>query len=92
MEQDEIALPLARADMVERERVEPFGEPGQLVIMRREQATAAIDVVHRLDDRPGDGETIICGRAAPDLVENDEAVLGRLGEDRRRLDHLHHEG
>ena len=41
VEQDQIALPFARADMVERQRVEPVGEPRQLVIMGREQGAAA---------------------------------------------------
>ena len=40
VEEDEVALPLARADMVERQAVEPAGEAGELVIMGREQGAA----------------------------------------------------
>ena len=73
VQQHEIALPLARADVVQRQRVEPVGEPRQLVIMGREQAAAADLVVHRLDHRPGDREPVIGRGAAADLVEDDEA-------------------
>ena len=40
VEQDQIALPFARADVVERQSVEPSGEPRQLVIMGREEGPA----------------------------------------------------
>ena len=60
--------------------------------MGREQAAAAALVVDRLDHRPGDGEAVIGRGAAADLVEDDEAARRRLGEDRRGLDHLDHEG
>ena len=40
VEQHEIALPLARADVVQRQGVEPPREPRQLVIMGREQRPA----------------------------------------------------
>jgi hypothetical protein len=60
--------------------------------MGGEEAAAAVDVMNRLDDRPGDGEPVIGGGAAPDLVEDHEAALGRLRQDRGGLDHLDHEG
>ena len=49
-------------------------------------------VVHRLDHRPGNRQPVISRCAAPDLVEDDQAARRRLGKDRRRLDHLDHEG
>ena len=60
--------------------------------MRGEQGAAAIDVVEPLDAGLGDGEAVVGRRAAADLVEDDEAALARLVEDRRRLDHFDHEG
>ena len=62
------------------------------MIMGGEQGPALRLVVHRLDHRPGDGEPVIGRGAAADLVEDDETARCRLGEDRRRLDHLDHEG
>ncbi len=60
--------------------------------MGGEQAAAAIAVVDRLGHRPGDGEPVIGRGAAPDLVEDNEALRARLGEDGGGLDHLDHEG
>src|SRR3546814_8893318 len=85
---DLVALPLARADMVERERGQRFGEPRQLMVMRCEEATAFVHLMHRLDHRPGERKPVIGRGAAPDLVQYDEALRGRLREDRRGLDHL----
>ena len=68
------------------------GEAGQLVEMGGEQSAAAVGIVEPLDAGLRDGEAVIGRRAASDLVEDDEAALGRLIEDRRRLDHLDHEG
>ena len=45
-----------------------------------------------LDAGPGDREAVEGRRAAADLVEDDQRTRGRLIEDRRRLDHLDHEG
>jgi hypothetical protein len=78
--------------MVERKRLEPLGEPRELMIMGREQAAAAVAVVDRLDNRPGDGEPVIGGRAAADLVEDHEAARAGLAQDGGGLDHLDHEG
>ena len=48
--------------------------------------------VQVLQHRPGDGQPVEGGRAAPDLVEDHQAALRRLVEDCRRLGHLDHEG
>src|SRR3546814_2268894 len=64
--------------MVERERVQCFGEPRQLVIVRCKEAAAFVDLMHRLDHRPGEREPVVGRGAAPDLVEDDEALRGRL--------------
>ena len=84
VEQDEVALPFARADVVQRQAVEPPGEPRQLMIMGREQGPAFDLVVHRLDHRPGDREPVVGRGAAPDLVEDDEAVRASPGRGSRR--------
>ena len=68
------------------------GERGQLVVMRREQGAAAIDLVQMLERRPGDRQPVIGRGAAADLVEDDKGVGAGLVEDRRGLDHLDHEG
>ena len=60
--------------------------------MRGEQRARTVLLVQMFDRRPGDGEAVEGRGAAADLVENDEAPLRRLIEDRRRLHHLDHEG
>ena len=84
VEKDQIAFPLARADVVKRQAVEPSGEPGQLVIMGGEQSPALDLVVHRLDHRPGDREPVIGRGAAADLVEDDQAAGASPGRGSRR--------
>ena len=73
-------------------RAEPVAERGQLVIVRGEQAAAAIDLVQMLDRRPGDRETVEGRGAAADLVEDDQRARAGLVQDRGGLDHLDHEG
>src|SRR3546814_12087007 len=81
VQEDEVALPLARPDMMQGQRVEPFGKPRQFMIMGGEQAARAAHVVDRLKHRPGDRQSVIGGRAAPDLVKDHERSRSRLGED-----------
>ncbi len=78
--------------MVQRQRIQPIGQPRQLMIMGREQGPRLDLVMHRLDHRPGDRQPVIGRRAAADLVEDHQAVGRCLGEDRRGLDHFDHEG
>ena len=72
--------------------VELLAERRQLVVVGREQRPAAIGRVQMLDRGPGDRQPVESGRAAADLVEDHQAALRRLIEDRRRLHHLDHEG
>src|SRR3546814_17526149 len=60
--------------------------------MVREQTAAAVHLAHRLDHRPVTLEPVVSRGAAPDLIEDHEASVRRLREDRRGLDHLDHEG
>src|SRR3546814_16849426 len=55
VEQHQVALPLTRADLVERERGQRFGEPRQPMIMRCEEATAFVHLMNRLDHQPETG-------------------------------------
>src|SRR5579884_3361562 len=56
VQKHEVSLPLAGADVVKREAVEPSCEPRQLMIVGREQGPATDLVVHGFDHRPGDRE------------------------------------
>jgi hypothetical protein len=58
----------------------------------REQRPAAVGVVQGLGAGPGDGQAVIGGGAAADLVEDHQRARACLGEDGGGLDHLHHEG
>ena len=68
------------------------GERGQLVVVRREQRAAAVDLVQMLERRPGDRQAVEGRGAAADLVEDHKAARPGLVQDRRGLDHLDHEG
>src|SRR3546814_7982089 len=92
MQQDKIALPFPRTDMVKRERIKFFGEPRQLMIVRSKEATASVDLMHSLHHGPGKRKPVIGRRAAPDFIQNDEAPLGCLTENRGGFDHFDHEG
>ena len=64
----------------------------QLVIMRGEESFGVGVSQQIFHHRPGDGEAVKCGRAAPDFIEQHKTA-GRGGvENRRRFGHLHHEG
>ena len=60
--------------------------------MRREKRARPVHLMQMFDRRPGDGKPVEGRRAASDLVEDDEGTRAGLIEDRRRLDHFHHEG
>ena len=92
VQEDDIALPLLDPHGVASQIRELRCQRRELVIMRREEGAAAVDVVEMLDRGPGDREPVEGRGAAADLIENDERALGRLVEDRRGLDHLDHEG
>jgi len=55
----------------------------------RPRPDAAVDI---LQHRPRDGQPVIGGGAAPDLVQDQQRARRCLVQDRRRLDHLCHEG
>src|SRR5260370_3728123 len=90
MQKDDVTLPFLDAHRVAGERREFGGERGQLVVMRREESAAAVDLVQILKSGPGDREAAEGRGAAADLVENDKGTRARLLQDRRGLDHLDH--
>ena len=47
-------------------------EARQLMIMGGEQGAGAVDLMQMLKRRPGDGQAIIGGGAAADLIQNDK--------------------
>ena len=60
--------------------------------MRGEQSATLIGVVQMLRRRPGDGEAVEGGGAAPDLIQDHEGAFAGLPQDGGGLDHLRHEG
>ena len=92
VQKDDVVLPLLDPHRVAGEQGELGGECRQLVVMRRKEGAAAVDLVQVLEGRPRDREAVEGRRTAPDLVQDDQAPGRRLIEDRRGLDHLDHEG
>jgi len=88
-----LALPLLDPHRMAGGAADSFrGQRGQLVIMRREQRPAAIDLVQVFERRPGDRQPVKGRGAAADLVEDDKTLRPCLVQDRRGLDHLDHKG
>ena len=90
-EEDDLVVPLADGDVVVAQARHPRGEFGQLVVVRSEEGLRTDLVVEVLDDAPREREAVEGARAAPNLIEDDEAAGGGVVEDVRRLAHLHHE-
>lgn len=91
-EEDDLLVPLLHGDVVVLHGAAALRERGDLVVVRGEEAAGTDMVVQVLGDAPGDAEAVEGGRAAADLVEDDEAALGGVVEDERGLVHLDHEG
>ena len=64
---------------------------GQLEIVGREQREAAILLGELVRDGPGERQAVEGRRAAPDLVDQHQALRRRAVEDVRGLGHLDHE-
>ena len=92
MQEDDAVIPFAHLHRIGRHAVQPFAQRHHLVIMGGEQSAAFVGLMQMLRRRPGDGQAVIGGGAAPDLVQYDQRFRRGLVEDRRRLHHLHHEG
>ncbi len=60
--------------------------------MGGEERLGAAVLVDEFDHGPGDGEAVVGGGAASDLVEQDERARGCGVEDGGGFRHLHHEG
>ena len=86
-------LPLAGGDVEVADSRQVRGQVHELVVMGGEDRFRPLGVVRDvLGHRPGDGEPIESGGAAPDLVEQDQAASRRVAQDVGRLLHLDHEG
>ena len=59
MQQYKITLILLRTHMVQRQRIQAFGQSRQLMIMGSEQATAAVGFMNAFNHRPRNGKAII---------------------------------
>ena len=70
MQEDDVAVMLADRDVVIFQVGERLGEPGQLVIMGREESPGAKlrGVMNILDDRPGNRQPVVRARSAADFV------------------------
>ena len=60
--------------------------------MRGEEGQGTDAVVQMLGDAPGDAQAVVGAGAAPDLVEDNEALRGGVMDDVGRFVHLHQEG
>ena len=92
VQEHDLFVPLANGDVEVAQARQSVGQLGQLVVMRREERLCANLVVQMLDDRPRQAQAVERARAAPDLVEYDQAPVGGIVENVRRLGHLNHEG
>ena len=92
MQENHGTLPFLYPHGAERQPIEFAREQREFMVVRREQRPAATGLVQLLHHRPGNGEAVEGCRAAPDLVEDHQRAFACLVQDRRRLDHLDHEG
>src|SRR5439155_22286374 len=67
---------------------------GELVIVRGEecQGLQLRSIMKVLEDGLRDADPVIGARAPTDLIEDQQAAWSGMGQDVRRLHHLHHEG
>src|SRR3954452_2618696 len=92
VEEDHASLPLASRDVDVRHPWQLPRDGGQLQVVSSEERPrpdAAVDV---LKHRPRDGQAIIGRGAATNFVQYEQRALCGLVQNRRRLDHLGHEG
>ena len=62
------------------------------MVVGREEGFGADAAVDVFDHGPGEGEAIVGGGAAPDLIEHNQAARGGGVEDHGGFSHLDHEG
>ena len=82
---------LDRVEVQVRAAVDFRRQRGQLEVVRREEREAAVLLGQLVRDRPREREPVERRRAAPDLVDQHEALRRRAMQDRGRFRHLDHE-
>ena len=92
MQEDQFAVPFLGAEREVGHPRQAALQLSQLVVVRGEEAAAAVRPMQGLRAGPGDGQAIPGRRTAPDLVQDHQGARGRLGQDGGGLDHLGHEG
>jgi len=58
------------------DRIKQLFELGEFVVVGGEERLGVAVLMDEFDDGPGDGETVVGGGAAADLVEEDERARG----------------
>ena len=86
------AVVLDRLQVHIRDRVVLDAKRGELEVMGSEEGERPEPRGKVRAGRPREGEPVVGAGPAADLVEEDEALRGRIVEDVRRLGHLDHEG
>ena len=91
-QENDLLVPFAHRDVEIAHAARVPRQLGQLVIMGREKRARLDLVVQKFRHAPGDRKAVEGRSAAADLIQNDQAALGRVVHDVRRLVHLDHEG
>ena len=91
IKKNDLLTPLPDRDVKVRDVGRLLGECRQLVIVGGKERPAA-SLGERFGDCPRQREPVERARPPPDLVEYDDAPLGRVMKNVGRLVHLHHEG
>jgi hypothetical protein len=93
VQEDDVALVLARGRVVVSHRAGPcFFEGAELVVVRREERATAHAIHEVLRDGTRDREAVVGRGPSADLVEDHERARGRAADEGGRLGHLDHEG
>ena len=91
MQKDDLSLPFAHLHRMAGQAFKAGAQVGQLVIMRGKQCAATVAFMQMFQRSPGDGQPVIGGGPAADLVKDDKGPFRGTVQDGGCLDHFHHE-